>query len=293
MRRSVLFACALVTAACGGGGPTNPGGGGVTNFTAKIDGTAWAPEFSPIAVNAAAGLYSISAFKSTGADNYTIVLSLSNITGTGTYPIGVTPQVFGASALISQAPSSGWSSPLSGDAGEIVITTLTATRMVATFEFLATPLMGTAVNKTVTEGQFDIVVSGTGGLAAANQGSSLTGTIGGPFIGATGAVSLNSGTLTIVSTNPTRNITIGIANMTGAGSYTLGASPLRTIQVGDGVGAVWTSNTSGGSGSVTISSATTQRIVGTFTAAVVGVAGSASGTLNISGSFNMGCAIAC
>ena len=287
MRRCVRSACVFLLAACGGGDPSGPGGGGgVTNFTAKIDGVAWAPDFSPMAVNAAAGLYSITAFKSTGSNPYTIVLSLANITGTGTYPLGVTPQIFGGSAQVSDL-SSGWATPNTGQDGTLVITTLTATQIVGTFSFVATPILTATGNKTVTEGQFDIPVTGTAGLAAANQGSSVTGTFGGAsFVGATGLALLTSGTLTIVSNSPGRTITISITNMTGAATYALAGT--RVIQVGDGLGAAWTSNTTGGSGSVTITSATSGRIVGTFTGTVVGVLGGASGPMAISGSFSMG-----
>jgi hypothetical protein len=299
MVRTAALALGVFLGACGGGDPTNPGGGGgggVTNFTAKIDGADWAPDVPPTAVNAAAGFYSITGFRSTGSNNYTLVFTLANITGPGTYPLGVTPQMFGGAAQLSQPPASGWATPTNGTAGEIVITTLSATRMVATFAFVATPLMGTSVNKTVTQGQFDVPVSGNFGVAAANQGSSFSGTIGGSegFVGSIGSASLvTSGTpnLVILVNNDLRTLTIGVANMTGAGTYTLGASPARTIQLGGSAAnplAAWTSNTAGGSGSVTITSATSGRIVGSFTATVVGVSGGASGPLTVSGSFSMG-----
>ena len=295
MRRvATLLLCTLV-AACGGGDPTNPGGGGggITNFTAKIDGVDWAPEFAVTAINPTPGFYSITAVKTMGANNYTMVLQVFNITGPGTYPLGVTVQMIGGTAQLSQAPSSGWGTPGSGAAGQVVITTLSATQMVGTFEFTATPLMGSAVNKTVTQGQFDIPVSGTGGLAAANQGSTVTASLGGQaFTAATGSIILTTGgnpVLTIVATNLTRNITISLADMTGAATYTLStSSPVRTIQVGDGTGMVWTSGTTGGSGSVTISSVTAQRIIGSFTATVIGFLGGATGPMTVSGNFSMG-----
>jgi len=283
-------------AACGGGDPSGPNGtGGVTNFTAKIDGVAWAPDISPTAINVSAGLYSITGFKSTGSNPYTMVLALANITGPGTYPLGVTQQIFGGTAQVSDL-SGGWATPNTGADGTLVITTLSATQMVGTFNFVAVPLLTATGNKTVTEGQFDIPVSGTAGVAAANQGSRVTGTLNGAFA-ASGATSiLNSGTLTVVAVGggtggAYQTLTMSLAGWTGAGGspYALsGSAPIRSIIVGNGVGAAWTSNTTGGNGSVVITSANSGRIVGSFTANVVGVAGGATGTLAISGSFSLG-----
>lgn len=295
MRRIVLFTFALLAVACGGGGPTNPGGGGgATNFTAKIDGVAWAPDIAPAvtAQNPTPGFYSITALKSTGSNNYSIGLQLYNITGTGTYPLGVGLQMFGGSGIVSQPPGSGWSTPLTGVDGQIQITTLTATRMVGTFDFVATPLSGSAVNKTVTEGQFDLLVAGTGGVAAANQGSSFSGSIGGTetFVGSAGTALVTSGNLLILVNNGTRTVTLSVANFAGANTYTLGASPARSVQVGGSPTnalAAWTSNTTGGSGSIVVLTSNTGRIGGSFNATVVGIGGTA-GSLTVSGSFSMG-----
>lgn len=296
MRLVATLLLSIAMAACGGGDPTIPGGGGngITNFTAKVDGVDWNAEFPVTAINGAAGLYSISALRVSGSNAYTLIFTLYNITGPGTYPLGVGAFNFGGTALISQVGTDGWSTPLSGVAGQIVITTLSATQMVGTFSFVATPLLGGAgASKTVTQGVFDIPVSGTFGVVSAtgNQGSSLTGNIGGTFVAASALVSLNGATpqLTITAENLVRNVSIGVANMTGPGTYTLSATtPVRTILVGDGVGAVWTSATTGGSGSVIVTSVTATRIMGTFTATVIGVAGGASGSLSISGTFNLG-----
>ncbi len=294
MRFVAALLLSVAIAACGGGDPTNPGGGGngITNFTARVDGVDWNAEFPVTAINGAAGLFSISALRVSGSNAFTLIFTLNNITGPGTYPLGIGVFGFGGTALISQVGTDGWSTPLSGVAGEFVITTLSATQMVGTFQFVATPLLGGGgANKTVTQGVFDIPVSGTGGLVSAtgNQGSSLTGNIGGTFVGANVLGTLNSAQLTITAQNLVRNISIGLANMTGPGTYTLSATtPVRTIQVGDGVGAAWTSATAGGSGSVIVTSVTATRIMGTFTATVIGVAGGASGPLSVSGTFNVG-----
>lgn len=295
MRRVVTLLLFIAVSACGGGDPTNPGGNGVTNFTAKIDGADWNAEYAPSAVNNSAGLYVITALRVTGSNNYSLIFTLANITGTGTYPLGVGLQMFGGSALISQPGADGWSTPLSGVAGQIVITTLSATQMVGTFQFVATPLLGAGASKTVTQGTFDIPVTGAGGLAALNQGSSVTGTVGGTFVAAAATMLLTTGgtdNLTIVGQNDVRTVTIGVANMTGPNTYGVSTSvPIRSIQVGGEPGdplASWTSQLGGGSGSIVISTVTAQRITGSFTGTLVPANANATGNLTVSGTFSLG-----
>jgi len=284
---------------CGGGatGPDDDGGdgGGLPNFTATIEGVVWRPSIAVSAINPLAGLYSITATRTLGSDNYTMVFSLWNIKGPGTYPLGVGAQMQGGTAQLSQPPSSGWNTPLSGTAGSIVITTLTATRMVASFNFVAEGSSGSAGTRTVTSGSFDIPVTGAGGVAAENQGHVVTGSIGGPFTGAAAAMVLTTGAnpvLTITANNTVRSITISVANMTGPGTYPLSAlTPVRTIGVSGAPGnlfATWASQVAGDSGTVTVSSVSTARLVGSFTATLAPLAGGAAGNLAVSGSFDMG-----
>ncbi|NOT07712.1 MAG: hypothetical protein HOP28_05820 [Gemmatimonadales bacterium] len=292
---------ALLTAlaACGGGTTTGPGGDGdgIANMSAKIDNVLWRPSFAVTAINAAPGLYSITAARISASNNYTMVFALYNVRGTGTYALGAGVNTFGGTGQLSQPPSNGWSTPLNGAAGEFKITTLTATRMVAEFKFDTETLPpGSAVGPKVTEGVLDIPVSGTGGLALANQGSLLTGTVGGPFNAAAMAGSItNAGganpILTLVANNGLRSITMSIANMTGPGVYTLSSTtPVRTIGVGGAPGnlfASWSSQTAGGSGTVEILSVTASRVIGNFNATVVPLGGGATGSLAVSGNFEM------
>lgn len=297
---SLLRVCILAAAlaACGGSKSTSPGGNNnLPAVSAKINGAAWQPSIAVTAINAAAGLYSITASQVSGANNYTMVFALYNIKGPGTYPLGVGPNVFGGTATLSRPPSGGWTTPLNGASGEITITTLTATRLVATFSFTADPITsGTTGTMTVTEGALDIPVSGTGGFALPNQGSKVVGTIGGPFNAAVASGILNnpggaSPTLTIVGSNITRSLTISLSSMTGPGTYTLNAgTPIRTIQVSGSPGnptATWASQVTGGSGSVTISSVTADRIVGSYTATLASLTGGATGSLAVSGTFDV------
>jgi len=281
----------LALAACGGGdGPTNPIQNGVENFTARIDGVDWNAEFAVAAVNPQPGLYSIAGLRTTGSNNYTMVFSLWNIPGPGTYPLGVNLQMFGGTVVLSQPPSNGWSTPLNGNAGEIVISTLSATQIAGTFEFTTDPQIGTTGTRTITDGEFDIPINAGGaGAAPANKGSSFSGMLGTSAIyGAQATQLVVSGNLTMIFQDDTRTITVGIANMTGTGVYALSSSaPVRSIQVGDVSGAAWNSNLTGGSGSVNLT-VTADRISGTFTATVIGAAGGATGPMDITGTFSLG-----
>jgi hypothetical protein len=284
-----LMACESETA-----GPAGPNPGN-TGLSARIDGAAWSPDLPVTAVNGAAGLYSISGFKSAG---YTMVFQLANITGPGTYALGVDHTVFGGAVTLSRPPSSGWSTPLNGAAGELIINTLTATRMAGTFHFDAAPLLtGTTGNPRVTDGVFDLPVSGTGGVALANQGNKVTGTMGGTSFAASSAlatitnVGINSPLLTITATNGTRSISIGIAGMTGPGTYALSSTtPVRSIGSSGIPGnllATWASQGAGGSGVVQITSVTSSRIIGSFNATLVALGGGATGNLTVTGNFDM------
>jgi hypothetical protein len=298
-RVSLITAALFALTACGSN-PAAPGGGGnqnLPNMSAKVDGVLWQPTIAVQAVNVAAGIYTITASRITGSNNYTMVIQLYNIKGPGTYPLGVLPTVFGGSAQLSQPPANGWSTPSNGTSGEIVITTLTATRMVASFRFDTSPLLPNSPgNPKVTDGTLDIPVSGTGGFALAKQGSSMTGNIGGTFVasGVSGSLTNAGGSnpvFTLVGTNGTRNVTLSIANMTGPGTYPLQAAlPVRSIQTSGIPGnllASWGSQITGGSGSITISSVTADRFIGSFTGTLVPLGGGATGNLVVSGSFEL------
>ncbi len=288
----------LVAVAACSSGTTDPVGGGIDpalpNLTAKIDGVQWQATLAVTVQNQAPGLYSITGFRSTGTNAYTMVLSLTNIKGPGTYALGVGVQIPGGTGLLSLAPSGGWSSALNGASGEIVITTLTATRMVATFRFTATPQAGSTGSREVTEGKIDLPVAGTGGVALANQGSIVSGTLATGAFNASAASVILSGaapnqTLGIAANNGTQTLSITIAGFSGAGTYqSSNANPLRQVGV-SGIGGNLTAgwNTSiGGSATVVVTSFTASRIIGTVSGSLSPGLG-ASGTVAVNASFDL------
>lgn len=295
---STLAAGLILSAACSDSspGPTgNPNTDGPVKAT--INGTAWSSSTGISAVRAAGGLYTITAFNLGG--DYTLSFTLYNIGAAGTFPLGTGPQMFGGNVVVSKVGSSGWTTPLNGAAGQIVITTLTASRIAGTFAFTANPSSGTAALN-VTNGTFDLPITGVAFSALPdNVGSRYTGTIGGVAFAASVATHVVSSgstpTLTIVASNIERNITLSLANVSAAGTYALSATtPVRSLQItGSPTSqtATWASQLSGGSGSVSITTFSASRITGTYTATLVPLGGSATGNLTVTGSFDIGRAI--
>lgn len=291
--------------ACGGesSGPTsnNPGtNNGTANISARIDGTAWsdanAPSSSAV-VPAGPGLYSLVAVGLSGTATYTLAMSMYNIKGVGTYPIGVGPQIAGASATLSVATGAGWSTPLTGADGTLTLTEVTPTRMSGSFTITLSPLTGGATGtRTVTEGQFVLPMRPASTFAAPpdNAGHRVSATLGGaPFNAAAagGTYNATNGTLTVVGNNNTRSVSLTLAGITGTGTYALSnGTPARTIGMSITSPAVqsYSSAIAGSSGTVVITSITATRIAGTYSA-TLGAALGASGTLTVTnGVFDIG-----
>ena len=294
-----LPALALLTGltlldACGGDTATPSGGNNNTTgpMSASLNGTGWTA--STASAVAASNLIVISGSRLT-TPNYTLSFTLSNIGGTGVYALGVGVNMFGG-YVVASSSAGGWSTPQSGAAGEINIATLTAARIAGTFTFTATAQSGTTGNLVATNGAFDVPITGTLAALPANAGNKVTATIGGAAFNAAAATGLvNSGSspsFSIAALNLDRNMSIALANVAAAGTYALSAvGPVRSIQVSGVPGnaaATWGSQLAGGSGSVTITTFSASRVIGTFTGTLVPLAGGATGNLAIAGTFDMG-----
>ena len=125
----------------GSGGGGGGGGGGTSGFTATVDGGAWTAASGSIVARedvspSPPGTFTISGEMVAGLTNVTIIqLTLYNIKGTGTYPVGVTPTIFGGAGMVTSSTGTSatvYSTPNSGAAGTVTITTLTATRIAGT-----------------------------------------------------------------------------------------------------------------------------------------------------------------
>ncbi|HZJ56051.1 MAG TPA: DUF6252 family protein, partial [Myxococcaceae bacterium] len=181
-----MMAAAVLWTACGGG-ENNPGGGGA--MTASIDGQAFSSSQLASASAASSSMVSvytiIGARLLSGTTAQSISLSLYNIAGPGTYPLGVNSTNFGGIGTVAEGATA-WTTPLSGAAGTVNITSLTPTRIAGTFSFNAAEVVNPSSTKSVTNGAFDMPVTGTPGTVQPYQGSSMKATLGGTsWIGAT------------------------------------------------------------------------------------------------------------
>ena len=268
----VVLALALLTA-CGGGDSTAPGGNSASPFKAIIDGVAWNSTTST-AVSSTGGIFTIVGSQ-ISANVTSMSMTFYSIGVPGTYPLGVTGSVAGGIGTVTTGTSS-WSTPLTGAAGTVTISAVSATRIVGTFQFNAIPQLGQAVTTTraVSQGEFNLAVSGAATLVVPDgAGSKVTGTVAGvPFNAATvvSVTAPSSGTLSIAGSNTTHTLNFIISGYTGAATYALGTGAARTIAVTTGSPSkVWGGSNATSSGTVVITSATSTRIKGTFTATLL------------------------
>lgn len=289
-----LLSALILTAACGGGGTENNPGGNA-NFTAKIDGQSW----TSAAISTQAVINNNAIFTivgaSAGSSPLAMSLTLYYVGAPGTYPLGVGGTVPGGIATIS-AGATAWSTPLSGAAGTVTITTVSSTRIAGTFSYNATPfIIGTAGNREVTEGQFDLPVTGTGSITVPdNLGSKFGGTLGGNPWNAATVVTVShpsSGTMTIGASNVDYSINLIVSGFTGPATYTLGTGVARqaTVTRLTGGTATWGGSNALSGGTVVVTSYTATRVKGTYNIILQpGVVFPGSGTLTLTGNFELG-----
>lgn len=147
-----LFGAALLlglTAACGGDGPTGPGGNTLINgsFSARVDGSAFAATSATVLVNG--NITSIGAGTAAGHGMGFAWVDA----GPGTYTIDNLSPTNATYTIVG----GGWVAGVSGGSGAIVVTTRTANRVAGTFSFVMVPGAGSASgNKTITQGAFDL-----------------------------------------------------------------------------------------------------------------------------------------
>ena len=277
---------------CGGDGGSGPNGGDA-NFTAKIDGS----DFTASAATTAAQISGAGNFAIVGASGTStgtsITLVLYNIGAPGTYPLGVSGTVRGGLGTVGSSSSS-LSTPLNGTAGSVTITQVSTTRIAGTFNFVAGV---SPVTRTVTDGAFDLPVTGNGSITVPDYaGSRVDGTINGTPWNAAAVVMVaapSSGTLAVGFSNLTYQMNLIISGWTGIGTYTLntGVSRQMTVLATDGSLKVWGGSGTLSTGTFTVTNASATRISGNYDITLLpsGV-GQAAGNLHLVGTFDIGIA---
>jgi hypothetical protein len=228
----------------------------------------------------------------------TLSLTLWNITGPGSYALGVGPTVYGGIGQMSDA-NGAWETPLDGVSGTVTITTLSGGRIRGTFEYIVAPGVGNSAigTRTITNGAFDLPFQGTLVPVPDKMGGSVTATLGGKAYGAWLIVSLppGGGGVEFSTTNSENALTIILTGITTTGTYNLSnTAPTRLMIAGLNGGTAsnccWGVNAGGDVGTVTVTSFTATRVKGTFSATLQPQPGAPATTplLVTNGTFDVG-----
>lgn len=290
---AILLLLSLSLSACGGGDKGTGGdGGGSGPISARIDGKAWVSgeAYSTCQVSGAPGSLVISGSQVSDKSAASLVMSLYNLSGPGTFPLGVGPSVYGGIVALTVSDGSGgaktWMTPMTGMDGSITFTKLGADGVAGTFRCTLRPgtdTTGEAVE--ITEGHFDLPLKGTLSALPAHAGHRVSATLNGvPFqaVGVTVNPSQLQGTgLQFVATTLTRSISLVLTDVSEPGTYRLqNAAPVRILAVvsspSPGSAISWgPSGLEQDAGTVVVTHLSATRAKGTFTATLSPQAGSA------------------
>lgn len=301
MRRTLLTLALAALAGCGGSStgpnppppppPPPPGG---SSFSATIDGQQWAA--APLTITSSSNTSTlpgtlIFSGGTTTQPSRGLILHLGRIPGPGTYLLGVNAGTNSGGTLTMTLGSQSWWTPLDGDAGSVVIQSMSNGRVKGTFSADLGPLAGGTGTVQVRNGSFDVPINpGYTVPAADDYGSSFTMRINNSedFTGAT-IVGLGGGTSLIGATASTGKYTVTLTAGPVDGNGTLPLQhvtvPLRKITVFVKGSAVGYGGTQADVGTMTITSVTARRLAGSFTATLAQVGG--QGSMTVTGQFDV------
>ncbi|MGE0159924.1 MAG: hypothetical protein AB7T31_10990 [Gemmatimonadales bacterium] len=298
-RLLVSSAVAMIAlAACGGSSPMNPtdddddGSGGPSqgSMTAMISDTAFAADTLIITLNSSQpGALVIAGTDFVGlTGSKSIQLNLAYLAGPATLPLGVnilTNAGGGATLqIVAGSSATSYNTPMSGAAGTLTVTSLTATRLVATFSFTADPV-ALGFTRNVTSGALDIALpTGFAPAPATNRGSRISATINGqPWNGATvlGTGNLGAGTISLGGSNTVYSVLILPFPSASVDSLSIAAGEVSVAVQLLSASQFW--GGPGSTGSVTFTSLGNNYATGTFDGILTASGGGATGTLTISG----------
>jgi hypothetical protein len=300
--RATRAACLLsvvLFSACAAEGPTDPNGGAseFPSFAANIGTATFVAGRSLISassvVGAAPGSLLFSGSTNAGGQIRTLALGLGRIPGPGTYPLGVnTSQVAGG--FLTWTDGTGvYATPLSGAAGTVTITALTADRVTGTFSAVTALTAAPGSPLAITNGRFSVPRSARYVAPSADEaGSRSSATLGASAFNAASITALGRGTADRFFQATTVGLTLdlranGIA-APGTYSFSPASATPRFLVVTDVNGGSW-GGTPQDVGSITITSISARRMTGTFTGTLgrrPGATGAATLTVT-NGSFDV------
>jgi hypothetical protein len=271
--------------ACGGGDSGGPDGGS-SGLTARVDGVRWEAEPISIAASAVAGVPGgllVLGTETSGGITRSVIVTLYNVRGPGTYALGVGSEVYGGTGQVGEGTGNGgdansWITENTGDAGSVTITTLSGGRIKGTFAFVADTGHNntTAETRTVTDGEFDLPFTGTLVPVPANKGSKVSAEYGSRFYNAwsvngllqdlTGGPGFQFSTSTKYD-----GLSIHLQAVTDTGTFSLSSvAPIRVITAGHNGGDASHCCWGGGgsvlpsTGTIKVTSISATRVQGTF-----------------------------
>jgi hypothetical protein len=256
---------------------------------AMLDGDDWAASSNAVQVSGSASPTPQGSLTILGIDVPTgrsVTLTLSYVTGPDTYRLGVnTITNAGGVGSVSDNPD-GWLTPLNSTAGTATITVRTATRIAGSFEFTAEHILGTAPDIVVTEGEFDITVSGgLPPLPTANP-SVISATFAGePWYAAT-VVGVSPGFSFSGSTTGYAVSMVPLVPIAPGGAYDIG-SEFSAMVSELGTGASWSTTIQDSVGYVAFVTVTADRVQGFFGGTLPVLAGATSPLAIESGFFTV------
>lgn len=156
IRKAALMIVLPAAIACGGEN-NGPSGGGNSTMSASIAGTNWTGSLT-VQGSYNSNVLAIAGNGGSGANNYQINITVTNVTAAGTFNFGA--GAFGNQILLTQVgnPVSTWGVTGLGGTGTLTVTSISATGAQGTFSFTGAATPGTAATgtKAVTNGQFNV-----------------------------------------------------------------------------------------------------------------------------------------
>ena len=152
--RSLLAASAVLAMACSSGSSSSTGPkGGTAGLSATINGASWLGSVGAVATRTVEAGDTIVAIGGSNTGESIIIGMAFNDVGPGTYGIGAAGEP--ANANIEEG-SAGWVANITGGSGSITVDSITATRVVGSFQYTAVPVSGTPATGdiAVTNGKF-------------------------------------------------------------------------------------------------------------------------------------------